>query len=118
MAESKASACITVGKGGVGESGASSFLYHVVTGDIPKLMLVKNVETSLCGNTGAIAILIVNGSPAAHGVITSGGSSIQAEAKPGDQVCVIVHTMPLFNDIACIHLGELNFELQQCDLVG
>jgi hypothetical protein len=88
-----------------------------VTGRIPILMVLRNVETSLCGNTGAVAALVVNGVPKAVGGITDQGSSIQTEASPGDWVAAIVHTVPLFNEIVCVRLGELHFRLDQCDLV-
>ncbi len=115
---SGSSPCVQVGKGGVGESGASSILVHQVTGKTSKLAVVRTLETSLCGNTGAVAVLVVNGVSAAHGNITAKGSSIQAEAKPGDWVVAIVHTVPLFNNIMCVRLGELYFGLDQCHLVG
>lgn len=110
-------ACVAVAKGGVGESGASTQLIHQVTCKISKLMVLKTVESSLCPNTGAVAILIINGKPTVFGDITKPGSSIQAEAKPGDNVVAIIHTVPLFNEIFCIRLGELNVVLNECDLV-
>lgn len=118
MAAQQSGPCVTVGKGGVGETGASSQVVHQVTGNTSKLMLVKTTETSLCGNTGAVAVLVVNGETVAHGAITADGTSIQGEANPGDWVVAIVHTIPLFNEIMCVRLGELYCELQQCDLVG
>ncbi|MDJ0679099.1 MAG: hypothetical protein QNJ18_04465 [Xenococcaceae cyanobacterium MO_167.B52] len=48
-------------------------------------MVLKTVESSLCRNTGAVGILIINGTPKAFGDITKPGSTIQAEAKPGDK---------------------------------
>jgi hypothetical protein len=117
MPKSKSGACIAVGHGGVGESGASSFIAHKVTGKVQKLMVLRTTETSLCPNTGAVAVLVVNGKPKAHGNITDKGSSIQTTAKPGQWVAAIVHTVPLFNEIACIRLGELSVQLDQCDLV-
>ncbi len=117
MADGKTGPCIEVGRGGVGESGAASQVIHQMRGRISKLMVLRTVETSLCGNTGAVAILVVNGVPRAHGEITAKGSSIQAEASPGDWVVAIVHTIPLFNEIVCKRLGELSFRLDQCDLV-
>lgn len=111
------SPCVEVAKGGVGESGASSQVAHQVGGKINKLMVLRTVESSLCPNTGAAAILAVNGDVRAAGPITGVGSSIQAEAAPGDWVVGIVHTIPLFNDIHCVRLGELSFRLDECDLV-
>ena len=110
-------ACVAVAKGSVGESGASSQLTHQVQGTIAKLMVLKTSSTNLCGNTGAIGILIVNGTPMAFGDLTQPGSSIQAEAQPGDNVVAIIHTVPLFNQINCIRLGELYVVLNECDLV-
>ena len=118
MGDYDSGACEVVGKCGVGESGATCLTHHVVTGSTSKMMVLKNVETSLCPNTGAVAILVVDGAVAAHGVITELGSSIQAEAKPGANVIAITHTIPLFNEIACVRLGELDVELQECELVG
>jgi hypothetical protein len=110
-------ACKVVCKGGVGESGATSLVQHKVTGQNKIVMVIRNTKTSLCGNTGAIAILVVNGVTKAHGVITTAKSSIQVNAKPGDVVIGIVHAIPLFNEIVCVRLGELNFTLEQCELV-
>ena len=118
MPDSASGPCIAVGHGGVGESGASTFIAHQVTGTIQKLMVLRTTETSLCGNTGAVAVLVVNGIPRAHGNITAQGSSIQTTANPGEWVAAIVHTVPLFNDIVCKRLGELSVRLDQCDLVG
>lgn len=115
--ESGGSPCIEVAKGGVGESGASSLVIHEVKSKISKLMVLRNVETSLCPNTGAAAMLVVNGAVEASGMITRQGSSIQAEAQPGASVVGIVHTVPLFNEIVCVRLGELRFRLDECDLV-
>jgi hypothetical protein len=118
MSDYKAGPCTAVAKGGVGESGASSFLLHKVTATIQKLMVLRNVESSLCPNTGAVAMLIVNGNPVAQGDITKVGSSIQTDTvSAGDVVIAIVHTVPLFNEIACIRLGELSVVLEECDLV-
>jgi len=118
MAESANGPCTGVAKGGVGESGASRAVVHQVTGRTQQLMVLKTVESSLCGNTGALAVLIVDGQVQASGVITDVGSSIQTTADPGAWVVGLVHTFPLFNEIQCIRLGELYFELEQCELVG
>jgi hypothetical protein len=118
MAKRQSSPCIEVASGGVGESGASSLATHQVTGKISKLMVLRTTETSLCPNTGAAAVLVVDGVLTAAGIITASGSSIQAEAQPGQWVIGIVHTFPLFNEIMCIRLGELSFRLDECDLVA
>ncbi|MGH1542857.1 MAG: hypothetical protein ACRBHB_20730 [Arenicella sp.] len=113
--KSNSSLCSVVGSGGVGESGNSRLLHHKVTGPISKLMVVRTTQSNLCPNTGAIAVLTVNGTPVSSGVISDRGGSIQAEAEPGDSVCAIVATVPLFNDIQCIMLGELSFDFEECD---
>lgn len=118
MAKSKGSPCVEVAKGGVGESGSASLVAHQVQSKISKLMVLRTVETDLCPNTGAVALLVVDGSVAASGVITQDGSSIQAEATAGAWVIGLVHTFPLFNDIHCFRLGELSFRLDECDLVA
>ena len=119
MPKFKAGACVAVANGGVGESGASSFLLHKVKAKIKKLMVFKNVKSSLCPNTGAVAMLLVNGIPVASGDITRVGSSIQTPGtvKSGDVVIAIVHTFPNFKQIVCVRLGELSVELRECDLV-
>lgn len=117
MAKAKGGPCVEVASGGVGESGASSQVVYQVKGRTSKLMVLRTTKSSLCGNTGAAAILVVNGVVEAAGKITKVGSSIQAEARPGDWVVGIVHTVPLFNKIACVRLGELSFRLDECDLV-
>ena len=119
MPKSKAGACVAVADGGVGESGASSSLLHKVEAKIQKIMVLRNVDSSLCGNTGAVAMLVVNGKPVAQGNITKVGSSIQTPGTvgPSDIVVAIVHTVPTFNEIVCIRLGELSVVLDECDLV-
>ena len=119
MSKYKAGACVAVANGGVGESGASSFLLHKVKGKIQKLMVLRNVDSSLCPNTGAVGMLVVNGNPVAQGDITKVGSSIQTPGtvKSGDVVVAIIHTVPNFKKIVCIRLGELSVVLDECDLV-
>ena len=107
---------VAVGKGGVGESGTSVILIHKVKSKAQKLIVLSNVGSSLCGNTGAVAMLVVNGVPKVHGAITDKKSSICVKANPGDNVVAVVHTIPLFNGIVCIRLGELSFELQERDV--
>jgi hypothetical protein len=119
MPKSKAGACVVVAKGGVGESGASSFLWYKVKAKRQKIMVLRNVGSSLCPNTGAVGMLAVNGTPVAQGDLTKGRGSIQTPGtvKRGDVVVAIIHTVPLFNKILCIRLGELSVELSECDLV-
>jgi hypothetical protein len=114
---SDCNACVTVAKGGVGESGASALLTHTVGGPTSKIIILRNVETSLCPNTWGVACLFVNGIPVASGNISVEGSSIQAEAAPGSNVAAVVHTVPNFNRISCVRLGELLVNLDECDLV-
>ena len=111
-------ACKVVQKGGVGESGSSQTMIYQLTGALRKNVVLRNCESSLCPNTGACAVLLVNGEVAAINVITTEGSSVQVEAGPGDQIVAVVQSFPLFNAINCIRLGELSVELQECDLVG
>ena len=66
---------------------------------------------------GVVAVLTVNGELAASGVITEVGNSIQAGAKPGDWVVATVSTFPLHNGVVCVRFGELDFRLDECDLV-
>lgn len=118
MTKRQNSPCVEVASGGVGESGASSLVTHQVTAKISKLMVLRTTESSLCPNTGAVALLVVNGVVEAAGNVTAVGSSIQAEAPPGSWVIGIAHTFPLFNDIVCVRLGELSYRLDECDLVA
>lgn len=117
MYGSKSGPCIAVGKGGVGESGPSTLISHQVTGRIQKLMVLRTTDTSLCPDHGAVAVLVVNGSPAAQGNITAQGSSIQTTANPGEWVTALVYAVPLHNGISCVRLGQLNVQLDECDLV-
>lgn len=118
MTGSKSGPCIAVGHGKVGEPGASTLIEHQVTGKIQKLMVLRTTDTNLCPDHGVVAVLAVNGNPVAYGNITAQGSSIQTTANPGEWVAAIVHTVPLHNGIACVRLGELSVQLDQCDLVG
>lgn len=118
MSDCNTDACTTVGKGGVGESGASLMIHHVVGSGSEKMMVLRTVDTSLCGNTSVVAVLVINGIPTVSGVLTKNGDSIQSTAKPGDNVVVVIHTVPLFNDIVCVRLGQLDVELDECELVA
>jgi hypothetical protein len=109
-------ACKVVAKGGVGESGASSFLSHTVGGSSSMIIVLRTVETSLCPNTGAVGMLVVNGLPVASGALSDLGSVIHAKAASGAHMAAIVHTVPLFNDVNCIRLGELHVTLEECDV--
>jgi len=114
----RTAACETVGHGAVGEAGNVASVTRQLGSRPPsKLMIVKNVGTDLCGDHGAWAVLTVNGNPVAIGDITASGASIQTEAAPGDTVVGIVHTVPLNNGIVCVRLGNLKFELLECDIV-
>lgn len=112
------SACKPVATGGVGESGASSLLSHTVTAKIQKLMVLRTVESSLCPNTGAVGLIAINGVPVATGAMGAKGNTLQAEVRPGDHVAAVVHTVPLFNGVLCVRLGEASVTLDECDFVG
>ena len=109
--------CIQVGKGGVGESGSSVMLTHNVVSPIEKLVKFQNSSTSLCPNTGVAAMIVINGSSITSGNLTAAGSFIQATVQSGDSIVVIAHTVPLFNGVSCVRLGEAELSLQECDLV-
>lgn len=111
-------ACLSVAKGGVGESGASELLTHTVNDPISKMLILRNIESSLCPNTWALASLFVNGVPVASGNVSSEGSSIQAEVAPGGSVAAVVHAVPNFSRVVCVRLGEASVSLEECDLVG
>ena len=106
---------VTVAEGSVGEPGMTSMLHHRVKGGRKKLLVLSTVTSSLCGNTGVVALLVVNGAPEVHGTLTQLESTIQVEATPGDRVIAIAHAIPLYNEIQCIRLGELKFELSERD---
>lgn len=111
-----ASLCVEVGKGGVGESGAFSQVVHQVESRISKMMVLRHVDSNLCPDHGAVAVLTVDGKIEASGLLTDAGSSIQAEAGPNAWVVASVSLLPLFNGIVCVELGELRFRLDECDL--
>ena len=98
--------------GSVGESGASKVLTICVDGTSKQVVVLRNTQSSLCGNTGAVAQLIVNGEPKAQGDLTKERSSLRVEVRPGDLVVATVNTIPLDNGIVCVRLGELHFVLE------
>ena len=104
-----------VGKGSVGESGASATVEYEVKAKKKVKIAVRTVETSLCGNTGAFALLFVNGDLQAFGSITDEGDFIKTSAAPGDHVVAYVATHPIPNEIVCVRLGDLFFHLIQHD---
>jgi hypothetical protein len=106
--------CKTVASGGVGESGATSQLFHTVQGNTQKILILRVTESSLCPNTGAVGLLVVNGLPQTSGTLSK-SQCLQVEASPGDRISALVHTVPLFNGVLCIRLGELSFDLQECE---
>ncbi|MFO0902229.1 MAG: hypothetical protein U0939_04470 [Pirellulales bacterium] len=113
-----ASACTTVAKGAVGESGASTLLVHRVASRTPKLAVLRVTESNLCPNTGVIGVLAVNGVPIAHDSLSKAKPTLQVEASDGDYVSACIYTVPLFNGVLCTRLGDLHFSLDECDLVG
>ncbi len=38
---------------------------------------------------------------------------LSTQVIPGDKVVVIVHTFPHFNQIKCVRLGDLSFQLDE-----
>lgn len=106
-----------VGKGCVGECGKTSTVEYTVESKIEIMMIVENVKTNLCTNTGAYAWMFVNGREVVSGSITRPGSKINYTARPRAQVVVHVTTYPLHNGQTCIVLGELNYTLNQMDLI-
>jgi hypothetical protein len=115
MSDYQSASCTTVARGGVGESGASSFLLHQVSGSGAQAAVLRNVESSLCPNTGAVGVLVVNGQPTAQADLTEVGSAIRSEVNPGDVVAAIIHTVPKLNEIVCVRLGELSVVLELCE---
>ncbi|PON15571.1 hypothetical protein C2W62_23090 [Candidatus Entotheonella serta] len=116
MASTTASGTV-VGKGAVGESGPAAMVNYTVKATTEIMMIVKTVDTILCGNTGAFALMFKNGVLAAHGAITDEGAAIQHTAEPGDDIVVYVATFPIPNDILCVRLGDLMFHVVQHELV-
>ncbi len=108
---------VVVGKGSVGESGPTAMVHYTVKAKTDILMLVKTVETSLRGNTGAFALMFKNGVLVASGPITDDGASIQETAAPGDEIVVDAAAFPIPNEIVCVRLGDLYFNVMQHDLV-
>ncbi len=107
--------CFAVATGGVGESGAFSQLIYQVPGKGVNFVVLKTTESSLCPNTGAVGVIVVNGTPETVGDLTKPGSLLKVNVKPNDSVVAIISTVPLFNDIHCIRLGELCVTLSACD---
>ncbi len=111
--ETVTAASTVVGKGGVGESGATDTINYTVSATANVKMTAQTAKTSLCPNTGAFALLFNNGVLVAFGSITDQGATIMAKASPGDQIVAYVATHPIPNDIVCVRLGELSFVLIQ-----
>jgi hypothetical protein len=112
---SRVGACKTIAKGSVGEPGPSARLEHTV-GPENKIMVLRTTSTSLCPNTGALAILATGGTTAS-GDMARVGAAIQADAVAGSNVTALISTVPLSNGIVCVRLGELDVKLQECDIV-
>ena len=117
MSDYNSELCVEIASGGVGESGASSILIHKHDELTEKIAVLRTVDSTLCPNTGAVGMLVVNGQPTAQGDLTAVGSSIQSSVSQGDVVAAIVHTVPKFNDLSCVRLGELSVVLFECDPV-
>ena len=116
MSDFNAELCVEIASGGVGESGASSILVHQheeTTSE--KIAVLRNVDLNFCPNTSAVGMLVINGQPTAQGDLTAIGSSLQSSVSSGDVVVAIIHTVPKFNDISCVRLGELSVVLLECD---
>jgi hypothetical protein len=115
MTTDRTHVCINVAEGSVGETGDSALLTHSVSANTTKKMVLRNTHDSLCPNTGAIAVLAVNGIPVT--AVAKGSSEVvlSHEVNPGDMISLIVHTVPMPNDAQCIRLGTFEFALDECD---
>ncbi len=108
--------CRSVGKGGVGESGATQLLTHRVAGSDQKVIVLTVVESSLCANQSVVAAILVNGVAIMTKRLSAKGETLQTTVSSGTEVAAILHMVPLFNGIQCVRLGELSVELRECDL--
>lgn len=109
--------CTVVGTAGIGESGSTFLILHAIPPESSqKVIVLKNVSSSLCSNQEVIASLIVDGVPVETKTLSALGSSIQVTAKSGSRIAAIAHMVPLFNGSACIRLGEARLELMECEL--
>ena len=104
-----------VSKGAVGESGPTAMLNYTVKAKTDVTIVVKTTDTTLCGNTGAFALMFKNAALVAHGDITNDGAAIQHTAEPGDDMVVYVATFPIPNEVVCVRLGDLYFDVIQQD---
>ena len=104
-----------VATGCVGACGVPGELGYYVTPASQRAvpLCLQNLNSSLCPNTGAFALIYVDGSLVASGVITAVGSSIPFVAQAGSTVKVLVPTFSINNGIQCIWLGNLNFGLKR-----
>lgn len=110
------SLCETVGNGCVGECGSTTLLTRTVPAGTSKVVVLRNIDTSLCPNQGVVGVIIVNGRPVASGDLTQKGSSIQASTVAGSQVVALANMIPLFNNISCFRLGDCQVALIECEL--
>ena len=116
LASRASSLCQIVGEGGVGESGSTLLLTYQVTNSSGKLMVLRNIDSSLCPNQGVVGVIAINGHPEVTGNLGSVGSSIQVFAPAGAKVVACAHMIPLFNNITCVRLGNCSLQLDACDL--
>lgn len=104
-----------VAEGCVGECGSTAKIVYVVDNPNSSSVLVNlcllNAKSSLCPNTGAIAVIYVNNTAIKKVDITKVGSGTTFTAKNKDVVTVVVSTYPINNGIICVRLGELIFDL-------
>lgn len=107
--------CHVVATGGVGESGTAALLIHRSNSIDDKVVVLRTVSSSLCGNQAVIASLIVDGVPVQTAILDRVGDSLRTTVKPGSDVVATLALIPRFNDIVCIRLGELQVELGECD---
>lgn len=112
------SPCTVIESGSVGEIAESVMLTHQLSSEYSKMLVLRRKESSLCPNTGVIAIVVIDGEVVASGSINSEGSTLTHELQQNETAVVVVRTVPVFNDIVCIQLGELSFDLEECDLIG
>jgi len=115
MSDPASISCVEIERAAVGQPGESAIMVHQHSESGQKLAVLRNEQSNLCQNTGAVGILVVNGQPVAQGDLTEVGSSIEARVSTGDVLAAVVHTIPKLNGVVCVTLGELTAVLQECD---
>ena len=104
-------------EGSVGEASETCVLQLQNNTSETKTVVIHVRASSLCRSHGAFACLVVGAESRASLVdLNDSRMHVTTDAKAGEHVVLVVNVIGLNNQVRCMRLGEIAFELELVDL--